>query len=72
VVTASVERTSTLVAELPNEEAEFAKIVAELMGQPELRRNIGARGRRRVEEELQWNEVGENLLIAYETLLAKA
>ena len=56
----------------PNEEAEFAKIVAELMGQPELRRKMGARGRRRVEEELQWNKVGGNLLTAYETLLAKA
>ena len=42
----------------PNEEAEFAKIVAELMGQPEFRRKMGARGRRRVEEELQWNKVG--------------
>ena len=56
----------------PNEEAEFAKIVAELMGQPELRRKMGARGRRRIEEELQWNKVGGNLLTAYETLLAKA
>lgn len=56
----------------PNEEAEFAKIVAELMGQPELRRNMRARGRRRVEEELQWNKVGGNLLTAYETILARA
>lgn len=55
----------------PNEEAEFAKTVVELMGQPELRNKMGAYGRRRVEEELQWSKVGRNLLKAYETLLAK-
>jgi glycosyltransferase involved in cell wall biosynthesis len=42
------------------------------MGQPELRKKMGAYGRRRVEEELQWNKVGKNLLKAYQTLLAKA
>jgi len=55
----------------PNEEAEFAKTVAQLMGQPELRSKMGAHGRRRVDEELQWNKVGRNLLGAYETLLAR-
>jgi glycosyltransferase involved in cell wall biosynthesis len=55
----------------PNKEAEFAQTVARLMGQPELRKEMGAYGRRRVEEELQWNKVGRNLLTAYETLLAK-
>ena len=55
----------------PNEEAEFATTVAQLMGEPELRNKMGAYGRRRVEEELQWSKVGRNLLKAYETLLAK-
>jgi glycosyltransferase involved in cell wall biosynthesis len=55
----------------PNKEAEFAETVARLMGQPALRKEMGAYGRRRVEEELQWNKVGRNLLTAYETLLAK-
>jgi glycosyltransferase involved in cell wall biosynthesis len=55
----------------PNKEAEFAETVAQLMGQPALRKEMGAYGRRRVEEELQWNKVGRNLLTAYETLLAK-
>jgi glycosyltransferase involved in cell wall biosynthesis len=55
----------------PNKEAEFAETVARLMGQPELRKEMGGYGRRRVEEELQWNKVGRNLLTAYETLLAK-
>jgi glycosyltransferase involved in cell wall biosynthesis len=55
----------------PNQEAEFAETVAQLMGQPELRKKMGAYGRRRVEEELQWDKVGRNLLAAYEALLAK-
>jgi glycosyltransferase involved in cell wall biosynthesis len=55
----------------PNRETEFAETVAQLMGQPELRKKMGAYGRRRVEEELQWNRVGRNLLAAYETLLTE-
>jgi glycosyltransferase involved in cell wall biosynthesis len=54
----------------PNKEAEFAQAIVELMEQPELRKKMGAHGRRRVEQELQWNKVGGNLLAAYETLLA--
>jgi glycosyltransferase involved in cell wall biosynthesis len=55
----------------PNEEAEFAKTIAQLMGQPELRSKMGTYGRRRVDEELQWNKVGRNLLGAYEKVLAR-
>ena len=55
----------------PNEETEFANTVAQLMSQPELRKRMGDYGRRRVEEELQWNKVGRNLLVAYDTLLAR-
>ena len=55
----------------PNKEAEFAKCIAELMEQPELRKRMGMCGRRRVENELQWAKVGKNLLTAYETLLVK-
>ena len=55
----------------PNKEAEFAKTIAALMEQPELRKRMGASGRRRVENDLQWNKVGKNLLTAYETLLAR-
>ena len=43
----------------------------QLMEQPELRKKMGAYGRRRVEQELQWTKVGQNLLTAYETLLAE-
>src|SRR5438128_9341229 len=54
----------------PNDQAEFAKAIAQLMDQPELQKKMGAYGRRRVEDELQWARVGKNLLTAYETLFA--
>ena len=41
-------------------------------GSTRVSQEMGARGRRRVEEELQWNKVGGNLLTASETFLAKA
>ena len=56
---------------VPNKEAEFAEAIAQLMVQPELRKKMGTVGPRRVENELQWNRVGKNLLAAYETLLAE-
>jgi glycosyltransferase involved in cell wall biosynthesis len=55
----------------PNDEPKFAEAIVQLMGQPELRKQMGAYGRRRVEGELQWSMVGKNLLTAYEALLAK-
>ena len=55
----------------PNKETEFAEAIAQLMQQPELQKRMGAYGRRRVEDELQWAKVGKNLLTAYETLLVK-
>jgi len=53
----------------PNNETEFAEAIAQLMDQPELQKQMGTYGRRRVEDELQWNTVGKNLLTAYATLL---
>ena len=55
----------------PNNETEFAEAIAQLMDQPELRKQMETYGRRRVEDELQWAKVGNNLLTAYETLLAE-
>jgi glycosyltransferase involved in cell wall biosynthesis len=54
----------------PNNEAEFAETVAQLMDKPELQKKMGAYGRRRVAEELQWAKVGRNLVSAYETLFS--
>jgi len=55
----------------PNGEAEFAQTIVQLMEQPELRKKMGTYGRRRVEQELQWTKVGQNLLAAYDTLLSE-
>src|SRR4030095_8277934 len=55
----------------PNEEAEYAKSIVALIEQPDLRKKMGSYGHRRVEQELQWTKVGQNLLTAYETLLAE-
>jgi glycosyltransferase involved in cell wall biosynthesis len=54
----------------PNDEAEFAEAIAQLMNKPELQKEMGIYGRHRVEDELQWAKVGKNLLTAYETLFA--
>jgi glycosyltransferase involved in cell wall biosynthesis len=56
----------------PNDESRFAKAIAQLMDHPELQKKMGAYGRRRVEQELQWAKVGNNLLTAYGTLLAES
>src|SRR5438552_2839179 len=55
----------------PNNETEFAKAIAKLMDQPNLQKEMGHYGRRRVEEDLQWAKVGKNLLTAYQTLFAE-
>jgi glycosyltransferase involved in cell wall biosynthesis len=54
----------------PNNEMEFAKGIAKLMDRPDLRGKMGEFGRQRVERELQWDVVGQNLLRAYKALLA--
>lgn len=55
----------------PNNETKFAEAIAHLMDEPELRKQMGAYGRRRVEDELQWSKVSKNLLSAYERLLGR-
>src|SRR5438445_8967633 len=54
----------------PTKGAEYSNAIVELMEQPELRKKMGAHGRRRIEQELQWNKGGVNLLAAYVTILA--
>jgi glycosyltransferase involved in cell wall biosynthesis len=55
----------------PNNETGFAEAIAYLMDQPELQKKMGAYGRCRVEDELQWARVGKNLLAAYGRLLGR-
>jgi glycosyltransferase involved in cell wall biosynthesis len=56
----------------PNDEEQFAKAIAKLIDDPELRAQRGSFGRKRVEQELQWSVVGQNLVKAYQTLLPRA
>jgi glycosyltransferase involved in cell wall biosynthesis len=55
----------------PNDEREFARLVSELLDDPERRARMGAVGRQRVEQELSWEHSRAALLGAYETLLAR-
>jgi glycosyltransferase involved in cell wall biosynthesis len=52
----------------PNDEKEFARGIIRLMDDPQLRARMGAYGRQRVERELQWSVVGQNLVSAYQRL----
>lgn len=55
----------------PNDEYQFAKAIAGLMDSPEQRRTLGEYGRTRVEKDLQWSVVGQNLLKGYEYLFGR-
>jgi glycosyltransferase involved in cell wall biosynthesis len=52
----------------PNDEQAFAKQIAFLMDRPDLREKMGEFGKRRINEELAWNVVSQNLLRAYASL----
>jgi glycosyltransferase involved in cell wall biosynthesis len=52
----------------PNDEQAFAKQIAFLMDRPDLREKMGEFGKRRINEELAWNVVSQNLLQAYASL----
>jgi glycosyltransferase involved in cell wall biosynthesis len=54
----------------PNDEREFARLIAELLDDPERGARMGALGRERVEQELSWEHSRRELLGAYETVLA--
>jgi len=55
----------------PNDELEFAKAIIALMDNPELRKQLGEIGRKRVEEELAWKHTSKNLIKAYKDLLER-
>ena len=49
----------------PNDELEFAEKILQLLESPQLREKIGAEGRRRMEEILEWRHQAPKLLDAY-------
>ncbi|MDH5669680.1 MAG: glycosyltransferase family 4 protein [Nitrospira sp.] len=53
----------------PNNELEFAEAIVTLMDRPDLRAKMGEFGRQRIERELKWDIVGQNLVRAYTKLL---
>lgn len=53
----------------PNDEAAFARTVAELMDDPARRARMAEVGKARVEDELGWHVTSQNLLRAYESLV---
>ena len=56
----------------PNNEMEFAEGIAHLMDRPDVRAKMGEFGRQRIQRDLKWDIVGQNLLRAYKTLLGEA
>ena len=54
-----------------NDPAEFARLIDELLDDPERRRELGATGRARVERELAWEHSERALLAAYGRAIAK-
>jgi glycosyltransferase involved in cell wall biosynthesis len=56
----------------PNLAEDFAHKIEILLDNEELRLDMGARGRRRIEEELSWEHAREHLLQAYARLLSRS
>jgi glycosyltransferase involved in cell wall biosynthesis len=71
LIEARVSAGDAAVYATPNDEREFARLVAELLDDPERRARMGALGRQRVEQELSWEHSRRHLLEAYESLLAR-
>lgn len=57
---------------IPNLVSDFANKIEVLLADEELRLRMGATGRRRVEEVLNWNHTRKNLTLAYEVLFAES
>lgn len=53
---------------VPNDESDFAARIIELLDTPDRRRTMGLIGRRRMEEQLQWDKQAPELLKAYAAL----
>ena len=56
----------------PNDPVDFAELVLKLIDSEPLRDELGARGRKRIEESLNWENAKRQLLAAYQTALGSA
>jgi len=54
-----------------NDEVQFARLIAELLDDPDRREHMGKIGRQRVEQALSWETSRRSLLAAYEDLLGR-
>ncbi len=54
-----------------NDEREFARLIAELLDDPDRRTRMGEIGRKRVEGELSWQVSARNLIRVYEQVLTR-
>jgi len=54
---------------VPNDPIDFAKQITTLLDSPELRKELGENGRKRIEEKLNWAVEKVSLIQAYETAL---
>jgi glycosyltransferase involved in cell wall biosynthesis len=71
LIEARVSAGEAAVYATPNDEREFARLISELLDDPERRARMGALGRQRVEQELSWEHSRRHLLDAYDALLAR-
>ncbi len=71
LIEARVSAGDAAVYATPNDEREFARLIAELLDDPDRRARMGALGRQRVEQELSWEHSRRHLLEAYDALLAR-
>ncbi len=71
LVEARVSAGDAAVYATPNDEQEFARLLVELLDDPDRRARMGASGRRRVEQDLSWDHSRRALLAAYDDLLAR-
>jgi glycosyltransferase involved in cell wall biosynthesis len=56
---------------IPDDEHDFAKKILYLIDNPDVRRSMGEFGRRRVEQELEWEYEAPVLLAAYDAIFER-
>lgn len=57
-----------MIADEPNQ---FAEVVTQLLTDPALRKKIGENGRKRVEQDYDWRNIGQKMLTVYESIIDK-